>query len=63
LEKRIKQIGYDSFEYFFADNPGGEEALLRWIDEYFPEDEDYDGDESEELYENKRMLRIAGIIK
>ena len=63
LEKRIKKIGYDSFEYFFADNPGGEEALLRWIDEYFPEDEDYDGDESEELYENKRMLRIAGIIK
>jgi len=63
LEQRIDKAGYASFEDFFSDNPGAEEVLLSWMDEYFSEDEDEDYDGSEELYENKRMLRIAGIIK
>ena len=32
VENYIKTIGYDSFEEFFNDNPGGEEALISWIE-------------------------------
>ena len=32
VENYIKTIGYDSFEEFFNVNPGGEEALISWIE-------------------------------
>ena len=33
LEDEIRQYGYDSFEQFFADNPGAEEAVFDFIDQ------------------------------
>jgi hypothetical protein len=67
LTSRIKKAGYDSFEYFFSDNPGAEEVLMSWIDQYFPEGnedyEDYESDEESDLREIKKMQRLAGIIK
>ena len=33
LEDEIKDYGYDSFEQFFADNPGAEEAVFDFIDQ------------------------------
>jgi hypothetical protein len=32
VESYIEAIGYDSFEDFFENNPGGEEALISWIE-------------------------------
>jgi hypothetical protein len=32
VENHIQTLGYDSFEDFFSDNPGGEEALINWIE-------------------------------
>jgi hypothetical protein len=32
VENYIQTIGYESFEDFFNDNPGGEEALISWIE-------------------------------
>lgn len=32
VESYIDAIGYDSFEDFFENNPGGEEALISWIE-------------------------------
>jgi hypothetical protein len=32
VESYISAIGYNSFEEFFSDNPGGEEALMSWIE-------------------------------
>lgn len=33
LEDEIQKYGYDSFEQFFADNPGAEEAVFDFIDQ------------------------------
>ena len=33
LEDEIRNYGYDSFEQFFADNPGAEEAVFDFIDQ------------------------------
>ena len=33
LEQELKQYGYDSFEDFFNDNPGAEEAVFDFIDQ------------------------------
>jgi hypothetical protein len=32
VENHIQALGYDSFEDFFNDNPGGEDALMNWIE-------------------------------
>jgi hypothetical protein len=32
VENYIQTIGYESFEDFFSDNPGGETALINWIE-------------------------------
>ena len=69
IENYIKTIGYDSFEEFFNDNPGGEEALISWI-ERIPEFRKMlmqQGmmEAKEELEENfiHKMKYRAGIIK
>jgi len=70
VENYIQTIGYESFEDFFNDNPGGEEALISWI-ESIPEFRKklmrqgmLDNNE-EEIDENftHRMKYRAGIIK
>ena len=33
LEDEIQKYGYESFEQFFADNPGAEEAVFDFIDQ------------------------------
>ena len=32
VESHIQALGYDSFDDFFSDNPGGEDALMNWIE-------------------------------
>ena len=72
VENYIKTIGYDSFEEFFNDNPGGEEALISWI-ERIPEfrkmlmqqgmmEAKKDKEEVDENFIHKMKYR-AGIIK
>jgi hypothetical protein len=72
VENHIQAIGYDSFEDFFNDNPGGEEALISWI-ESIPEfrkmlmqqgmmEAKKDKVELDEYFINKMKFR-AGIIK
>jgi len=70
VENYIQTIGYESFEDFFNDNPGGEEALISWI-ESIPEFRKklmrqgmLDNNE-EEIDENfiHRMKYKAGIVK
>jgi len=70
VENYIQTIGYESFEDFFNDNPGGETALISWI-ESVPDFRKklmrqgmLDNNE-EELDENfiNRMKYRAGIIK
>jgi hypothetical protein len=71
VENYIQTIGYESFEEFFNDNPGGEEALISWI-EGIPEFRKMlmrqgmlDDNEEEEIDENfiNKMKYRAGIIK
>jgi len=72
VENYIQTIGYESFEEFFNDNPGGEEALISWI-EGIPEFRKMlmrqgmldDNEEEEEIDENfiNKMKYRAGIIK
>jgi hypothetical protein len=71
VENYIQTIGYESFEEFFNDNPGGEEALISWI-ESIPEFRKMlmrqgmlDDNEEEEIDENfiNKMKYRAGIIK
>jgi hypothetical protein len=72
LENHIQAIGYDSLEDFLNNNPGGEEALISWI-ESIPEfrkmlmqqgmmEAKKDKEELEEYFINKMKFR-AGIIK
>jgi hypothetical protein len=70
VENYIQTIGYESFEEFFNDNPGGEEALISWI-ESVPEFRkklmrqgmlDDNEEEIDESFVN-RMKYKAGIIK
>ncbi len=70
VENYIQTIGYESFEDFFNDNPGGEEALISWI-ESVPEFRkklmrqgmlDDNEEEIDESFVN-RMKYKAGIIK
>ena len=72
VENYIQTIGYESFEDFFNDNPGGEEALISWI-ESVPEfrkmlmqqgmmEAKKDKEELDEHFINKMKFR-AGIIK
>jgi hypothetical protein len=70
LENYIQTIGYESFEDFFNDNPGGEEVLINWIESIpeFREELMRQGildDDEEELDENfiNKMKYRAGIIK
>jgi len=70
VENYIQTIGYESFEEFFNDNPGGEEALISWI-ESIPEfrkmlmRQGMLDDNEEEIDENfiNKMKYRAGIIK
>jgi hypothetical protein len=70
VENYIQTIGYESFEEFFNDNPGGEEALISWI-ESVPEfrkklmRQGMMDNNEEEIDENfiHRMKYRAGIIK
>tara|TARA_R110000822_G_scaffold255227_1_gene381371 strand:+ start:1348 stop:1920 length:573 start_codon:yes stop_codon:yes gene_type:complete len=50
IEDTITKIGYESFEDFFTDNPGGEEALQEWI-EGIPEFRGMLGIEDEDMNE------------
>ena len=50
IEDTITKIGYESFEDFFTDNPGGEEALQEWI-EGIPEFRGMLGVEDEDMNE------------
>jgi hypothetical protein len=72
LENHIQAIGYDSLEDFLNNNPGGEEALISWI-ESIPEfrkmlmqqgmmEAKKDKEELDEYFINKMKFR-AGIIK
>ena len=70
VENYIQTIGYESFEDFFSDNPGGETALINWI-ESVPDFRkklmrqgmlDNNEEEIEENFINKMKYR-AGIIK
>jgi hypothetical protein len=70
VENYIQTIGYESFEDFFNDNPGGETALINWI-ESVPDFRkklmrqgmlDNNEEEIEENFINKMKYR-AGIIK
>ena len=72
LESHIQAIGYDSLEDFLNNNPGGEEALISWI-ESIPEfrkmlmqqgmmEAKKDKEELDEYFINKMKFR-AGIIK
>lgn len=54
LEQVIDGIGYDSFEDFFNDNPGGEEAVIRWIFS-IKDFRDRLGMDDEDLYEAKTL--------
>lgn len=72
VESHIQALGYDSFEDFFSDNPGGEDALISWI-ESVPEfkktlmdqgvlEAKKEKEELDEHFINKMKYR-AGIIK
>jgi hypothetical protein len=72
VENHIQTLGYDSFEDFFSDNPGGEEALISWI-ESVPEfrkmlmqqglmEAKKDKEEMDEAFV-RQMKYKAGIIK
>ena len=72
VENHIQTLGYDSFEDFFSDNPGGEEALISWI-ESVPEfrkmlmqqgmmEAKKDKEEMDEAF-IRQMKYKAGIIK
>jgi len=72
VENHIQTLGYDSFEDFFSDNPGGEDALINWI-ESVPEfrkmlmqkgmmEAKKDKEEVDENFIHKMKYR-AGIIK
>jgi hypothetical protein len=70
VENYIQTIGYESFEDFFNDNPGGETALINWIESVpdFRKKLMRQGmldDNEEEIDENfiHRMKYRAGIIK
>ena len=72
VESYIQALGYDSFEDFFNDNPGAEDALVDWI-ESIPEfrkmlmqkgmmEAKKDKEEIDENFIHKMKYR-AGIIK
>lgn len=61
VENEIQKYGYDSFEHFFADNPGAEEILLDFIDQnlstdYISEDDSFPGESPSKGYMEARKL-------
>ncbi|VVC06393.1 Uncharacterised protein [uncultured archaeon] len=64
LKDLVSEMGYETYDDFFQDNPGAIETVINWIrEENVPEDEDYPNlkDEDEPVEEGKKCSKCGKV--